>query len=174
MEVPQGIGKDDSCPSEIEGPTHDSLSGIKALYEKLESSTAAFSAARAGVVELTDPLKNIRGRLLQARRTGVDSATIQTEINQLLSQINDAANTAEFGVGPSATEIDSLRGRLKIQGEFIKALCDAWGASTGNTADVMVDGDAARLGALQRQQASDGQPLPKGGQASRSILALVC
>ena len=71
MQVPQAIRKDDSSPSEIERPTHGGLSGIKALYQKLESA-AGISAAHAGAVDVTGPLKSIRGRLLKARRTGVD------------------------------------------------------------------------------------------------------
>jgi flagellin-like hook-associated protein FlgL len=169
MEVPQDIEKDDSSPSEFERPIHHgSPSGIEATYEKLVSSTAAISA-----VEAADPLKKIRGRLLRARRAGADSATIQAEIDQLISQLDSTVNPADINLSATCGGgIGSLRSRLKIQCEFTKALSDALGRGTGSVVDVTVEEEAARLGTLQRQQALSIQSLPSANQTSQSILAV--
>jgi len=167
MEVPQDIEKDASSPSEIETPTHGSPSGIGAMYEQLVSPSAVISA---NAVAPADPLRKVRGRLLRARRAGADSATIRAEIDRLISQVDSTVNADDINL--SATGIVSLRCRLKIQCEFIKALCAALEPGTGSVVNVTAEEDAARLGTLQRQQASSVQSLLRTNQTPQSILAV--
>ena len=45
---------------------------------------------------MTDLLNKIKEKVVQANGTGVDTAKIQSDVDQLLSQIDSVANAAEF------------------------------------------------------------------------------
>jgi flagellin len=72
------------------------VQGFKAISENLALSTSSISVARTGAETVTDLLNKIKEKVVQANGTGVDTAKIQSDVDQLLSQIDSVANAAEF------------------------------------------------------------------------------
>jgi flagellin len=88
--------KDNSSSWAIATAMRGDVSGFKAISENLALSTSAISVARTGAETVTDLLNKIKEKIVQANGTGVDTAKIQDDVDQLLSQIDSVANAAEF------------------------------------------------------------------------------
>jgi flagellin len=88
--------KDDSSSWAIATAMRGDVSGFKAISENLALSTSSISVARTGAETVTDLLNKIKAKVVQANGTGVDTAKIQDDVDQLLSQIDSVANAAEF------------------------------------------------------------------------------
>jgi flagellin len=88
--------KDNSSSWAIATAMRGDVSGFKAISENLALSTSAVSVAREGAETVANLLNQIKEKVVQANGTGVDTAKIQSDVNQLLGQINSVANAAEF------------------------------------------------------------------------------
>jgi flagellin len=88
--------KDNSSSWAIATAMRGDVSGFKAISENLALSTSSISVARTGAETVTDLLNKIKEKVVQANGTGVDTAKIQDDVDQLLSQIDSVANAAEF------------------------------------------------------------------------------
>jgi len=88
--------KDNSSSWAIATAMRGDVSGFKAISENLALSTSSISVARTGAETVTDLLNQVKAKVIQANGTGVDTAKIQSDVDQLLSQIDSVANSAEF------------------------------------------------------------------------------
>jgi flagellin len=88
--------KDNSSSWAIATAMRGDVQGFKAISENLALSTSSISVARTGAETVTDLLNKIKEKVVQANGTGVDTAKIQSDVDQLLSQIDSVANAAEF------------------------------------------------------------------------------
>jgi len=88
--------KDNSSSWAIATAMRGDVQGFKAISENLALSTSSISVARTGAETVTDLLNKIKEKVVQANGTGVDTAKIQSDVDQLLSQIDSVANSAEF------------------------------------------------------------------------------
>jgi flagellin len=88
--------KDNSSSWAIATAMRGDVSGFKAISENLALSTSSISVARTGAETVTDLLNKIKEKVVQANGTGVDTAKIQSDVDQLLQQIDSVANAAEF------------------------------------------------------------------------------
>jgi len=84
--------KDNSSSRAMRGD----VSSFKAISENLALSTSSISVARTGAETVTNLLNQVKEKVIQANGTGVDTAKIQADVDQLLSQIDSVANAAEF------------------------------------------------------------------------------
>src|SRR6185312_863665 len=66
------------------------------ISENLALSTSSISVARTGAETVTDLLNKVKAKVIQANGTGVDTAKIQSDVDQLIQQIDSVANAAEF------------------------------------------------------------------------------
>lgn len=88
--------KDNSSSWAIATAMRGDVSGFKAISENLALSTSAISVARTGSETVSDLLNKVKEKIIQANGTGVDTAKIQDDVDQLLEQIDSVANAAEF------------------------------------------------------------------------------
>jgi flagellin len=88
--------KDNSSSRAIATAMRGDVSGFKAISENLALSTSSISIARTGAETVTNLLNQVKEKVIQANGTGVDTAKIQADVDQLLSQIDSVANAAEF------------------------------------------------------------------------------
>jgi flagellin len=88
--------KDNSSSWAIATAMRGDVQGFKAISENLALSTSAISVAREGAETVASLLNQIKEKVIQANGTGVDTAKIQDDVDQLLGQINSVANAAEF------------------------------------------------------------------------------
>src|SRR5215813_11915148 len=80
--------KDNSSSWAIATAMRGDVSGFKAISENLALSTSSISVARTGAETVTDLLNKVKEKVVQANGTGVDTAKIQDDVDQLLSQID--------------------------------------------------------------------------------------
>jgi flagellin len=88
--------KDNSSSWAIATAMRGDVSGFRAISENLALSTSSISVARTGAETVSDLLNKIKEKVVQASGAGVDTAKIQDDVDQLLSQIDSVANAAEF------------------------------------------------------------------------------
>jgi flagellin len=62
------------------------VSGFKAISDNLALSTSAISVARKGSETVSDLLNKIKEKVIQASGTGVDTAKIQDDVDQLAAR----------------------------------------------------------------------------------------
>jgi len=72
------------------------VSGYKAISDNLALSTSTVSVARSGAETVGGLLNQIKEKVVQANGTGVDTAKIQDDVDQLISQIDSVVNAAEI------------------------------------------------------------------------------
>lgn len=72
------------------------VSGFKAISDNLALSTSSISVARKGSESVSDLLNKIKEKVIQASGTGVDTAKIQDDVDQLIAQVDSVVNAAEF------------------------------------------------------------------------------
>jgi flagellin len=88
--------KDNSSSWAIATAMRGDVQGFKAISENLALSTSSISVAREGAETIAGLLNQVKEKVIQASGAGVDTAKIQDDVDQLLSQINSVANAAEF------------------------------------------------------------------------------
>jgi flagellin len=88
--------KDNSSSWAIATAMRGDVSGFKAIAENLALSTSSISVAREGAETVASLLNQIKEKVVQASGTGVDTAKIQDDVDQLIAQIDSVANAAEF------------------------------------------------------------------------------
>ncbi|HUL08928.1 MAG TPA: flagellin [Candidatus Acidoferrum sp.] len=90
------VAKDDSSTWAIATAMRGDVSGFKAISDNLALSTSTISVAANGAETINNLLNQIKGKVVQANGTGVDTAKIQSDVDQLIQQIDSVANAAEF------------------------------------------------------------------------------
>jgi flagellin len=88
--------KDNSSSWAIATAMRGDVSGFKAISENLALSTSAISVAREGAEAVSGLLNQIKEKVVQANGTGVDTAKIQDDVDQLIAQVDSVVNAAEF------------------------------------------------------------------------------
>ncbi|HZF35371.1 MAG TPA: flagellin [Candidatus Angelobacter sp.] len=88
--------KDDSSTWAIATAMRGDVSGFKAISDNLALSTSTIGVASKGAETITSLLNQIKDKVVQANGTGVDTAKIQSDVDQLVQQIDSVANAAEF------------------------------------------------------------------------------
>jgi flagellin len=91
-----GNAKDNSSSWAIATAMRGDVSGYKAISENLALSTSTVSVARSGAETVTGLLNQIKEKVVQANGTGVDTAKIQDDVDQLIAQIDNVVNAAEI------------------------------------------------------------------------------
>jgi len=106
---------------------------------------------------------------------GSDLTTATLGIGSLEVTSPTALDDIETAVGAAvsaAAEFGSVRNRLAIQSDFIRALTEALDEDAGGVVDANMNEEAARLSALQAQQRLGIRSLSIANSAPKSILAL--
>jgi flagellin len=88
--------KDDSSTWAIATAMRGDVAGFKAISDNLALSSSTISVASNGAETITSLLNQIKDKVVQANGTGVDTAKIQSDVDQLVQQIDSVANAAEF------------------------------------------------------------------------------
>lgn len=87
---------EDSSSWAIATAMRGDVSGYKAISDNLALSTSTVSVARSGAETVNGLLNQIKGKVVQATGTGVDTAKIQDDVDQLVAQIDSVVNAAEI------------------------------------------------------------------------------
>jgi flagellin len=88
--------KDDSSTWAIATTMRGDVSGLKAISDNLALSTSTIGVASSGAETVTKLLNQIKEKVVAANGTGVDTAKIQADIDQLVSQVDSVVNAAQF------------------------------------------------------------------------------
>ena len=114
--------KDNSSSWAIATAMRGDVSGFKAISENLAVSTSAISVARQGAETVASLLNKIKEKVVQASGTGVDTAKIQDDVDQLIVQVDSVVNAAEFNgsnlLNGSTASVDLLASMDRSGGKF--------------------------------------------------------
>jgi flagellin len=88
--------RDNSAVWAISKSMDSDVKGFQAISESLALGESTVAVARNAAETTTDLLTEIKGRIVAAQESNVDRTKIQTDIDQLTSQINTVVNAAQF------------------------------------------------------------------------------
>ncbi len=107
-----GSAKDSASIWAIATTMRSDVSGYKAIGDALGTAVAAIGVGRDATESITDLLKQMRTKVADASAVGADTATIQTDIDNLRSTISGIVSAASFNgvnlIDGSNTSIDVL------------------------------------------------------------------
>jgi len=161
--------KDNAASWAISKTMSSDVAGFEAISDTLKTSGALVSVARSAAEQITEALIEIETRVIMARDSGNDLATLQQEVDAQLATIASIAESAQFnGVnlvkeGPdSATVVVSMirdggtvtTGTLAVAGVDLEALGDALTLTVGD--DTALTELQTRLGTATTAAATFG------------------
>lgn len=97
-----------------------------------------------------------------------DTTADLTTLEEYIQGVDDSISE----MTDAATNLGSVKGRIKLQKDFVKALMDAIDRGVGQLIDADLNEESTRLQALQTQQQLGVQSLSIANQSSQTILSL--
>ncbi|MFW5655904.1 MAG: flagellin, partial [Roseicyclus sp.] len=161
--------KDNSAVWAISKAMDSDVKGFAAISESLALGESTVAVARNASETVTDLLTEIKGRVVAAQESNVDRRKIQTDIDELTSQIGTVVNAAQFN------GLNLVKGTEEVD---ILASLDRGpdgGVSASNIAVARQDltSDAGRVGSgvLAGTTADDYGTITDGTGAAATTLA---
>ncbi|UOM34294.1 flagellin [Acuticoccus sp. I52.16.1] len=135
------------------------ISMSSTITEQLGVADATLSAASAGLTSANGTLQDIRDNLVLARANGADRATLQTEIDGLISTLQATATQADVGNVEILNQ--SASGSYQAVKSFVANVHSSGGSTTVSEIDLDVRGVAllnanADVGILEESRTVNG------------------
>jgi flagellin len=92
-----GSAKDDPSTFVIAQGMRGDIGGLKAVKEGLNFGKASVNMASAAAKQVSETLNKLQEKVTQAGNPSLDQATLQSEADQLVSQIASIVESASFG-----------------------------------------------------------------------------
>jgi len=91
---------------------NDRLSGLSAVSDNLNFAQSVVGVAQAAATDISSQLASLQNTITQGQQAGIDSTTIDSQITNILSNIDSIANSATFnGVNiAGGTGTDAMTG----------------------------------------------------------------
>lgn len=91
-----GGATDDPSTFVISQGMRGDIGALKAVQEGLNFGSATTSMALSGATQISDQLTDLQKKVTQALNEGLDTAVLQTEADEMISQITTIVNSTEF------------------------------------------------------------------------------
>ncbi|MCG7622524.1 flagellin N-terminal helical domain-containing protein [Epibacterium sp. Ofav1-8] len=102
-----GTAKDNSAVWAISKTMESDIAGFEAIEEGLAVGEATVAVASAGAEQIVEKLTEMKELIVSAQSENVDHATIQTDIDSKVEQVNAIISAAQFnGANLLASDID--------------------------------------------------------------------
>jgi len=102
-----GTAKDNSAVWAISKTMESDISGFEAIEEGLAVGEATVAVASAGAEQIVEKLTEMKELIVSAQSENVDHATIQTDIDSKVEQIDAIISAAQFnGANLLASDVD--------------------------------------------------------------------
>lgn len=127
------------------------------------------SADQSGILDVD---RTVGGSTFKVSTIDISALTDTTADLTILEEYIQGVDDSISEMTDAATNLGSVKGRIKMQSDFVKSLMDAIDRGIGQLVDADLNEESTRLQALQTQQQLGVQALSIANQSSQTILSL--
>ncbi|MCG7626698.1 flagellin [Epibacterium sp. MM17-32] len=132
-----GTAKDNSAVWAISKTMESDVAGFEAIEEGLAVGEATVAVASAGAEQIVEKLTEMKELIVSAQSENVDHATIQTDIDSKVEQVNAIISAAQFnGANLLASDID---GNTTTQMGVLASLDRVGAGGTVSAVEITID-----------------------------------
>ncbi|MCG8493647.1 MAG: flagellin, partial [Sneathiellales bacterium] len=91
-----GSATDDPSTFVISQGMRGDIGSLKMVQEGLSFGQATVNMALAGATAISEQITDLQAKITQAENDGLDTATLQSEADEMISQITTIMNSSEF------------------------------------------------------------------------------
>jgi flagellin len=110
--------KDNSSTWSIASTMRSDIGSFRKLSESLTSASAAVGVARSAAEQISDILKQVQEKIVQALEPGADTAKIQADVTALTSTIVSIAQSAQYN---GINLVNAAAASVNVAGSIVRA-----------------------------------------------------